>query len=70
MFSWTLLKDLFISILRFLNIFIIAILKFLFYVSAALNFSGPTIVELLTSDGGILPCLFMFVCGFSEYLKI
>ena len=62
--------DLFIFILRFMNISIIAIFKSLFYASAALNFSGSTLVEILASDGDILLCLFMFVYGFSKYLKL
>ena len=62
--------DLFIFILRFMSISIIAILKSLFYASAALNFSGSTLVEILASDGDILLCLFMFVYGFSKYLKL
>lgn len=68
-----LISHLFISFLMSLNIFIIAILKSLSCVLAKLLFSGPNIVGLLASEGGILSRLLMFVflfqaLGFWSYI--
>ena len=60
-FSLYSLRHLFISYLRSLNIFTIAILKNLSYDSAKLNFSGPVTIGLLTSVGGILSWLLVLV---------
>lgn len=60
-YSWSLLKDLFTSSLRSLNIFIIVILTFLSYASTILNLLGSTVVELLHSGRGILSWLFIFM---------
>lgn len=48
------LMDLFISSLRSLNIFIVALGKSLSSASAILHFSGPAVVGLLGSGGSTL----------------
>lgn len=63
------IKEFIHFIVMFLTIFIIVILQSLSYDSAALNFSVPTVVWLLASDGGKLLCLFMFVCVFCKHLE-
>lgn len=72
MFSRTLLRDLFIFSLGSLNIFIIAMLKSLSFVSDILYYSRPTLVGLLGSGGGILSCVVMivFFAGVSRYLGL
>lgn len=54
------LRHPFMPSLRDLDILIIAILRFL-CASAKLNFTGPVAIWLLTSGGGILSWVFMFV---------
>lgn len=66
MFSQTLLMDLFMSSLRTVNIFIIAILKSLSYALAILRFSGTTVVGLLCP--GVL-CINDFVFALVSKLK-
>ena len=60
------IKELFISSLRPLNIFIIAILKSLTYASAILNFSEPTVVGLLCTGGDIFSYLTDTGCVFVQ----
>lgn len=55
----------FMPSLRDLDILIIAILRFL-CASAKLNFSGPVTIWLLTSGGGILSWVFMFVLWYLD----
>jgi hypothetical protein len=60
-FSQTSLRDLFIFSFRFLNIFIIAILKSLFCTSATLHLSGPTLVGFLDAGAGMLSWLLWLI---------